>query len=102
MFVHKRRKSELSEKHVLPRRSLMASSTRSPLSSAQEAEAQALALRLRELAADELLQMARLLVSKPDREIFGDTEFQLHDLVLRVGAKALEEHLRPKKRLRRL
>jgi parvulin-like peptidyl-prolyl isomerase len=75
----------------------MASSTRSPLSSEQEAEAQALALRLRELAADELLQMARLLVSKPDREIFGDTEFQLRDIVLRVGAKALEERLRQKK-----
>jgi hypothetical protein len=75
----------------------MPSSTRSPLSSEQEAEAQALALRLRELAADELLQMARLLVSKPDREIFGDTEFQLRDIVLRVGAKVLEEHLRQKK-----
>jgi hypothetical protein len=75
----------------------MTSSTRPPLSPEKEAEAQALARRIRELAADELLQMARLLVSKPDREIFGDTEFELRDLVLRVGAKALEEHLRQKK-----
>lgn len=75
----------------------MGSSTRSSLSAAKETEAQELALRLRELAAEELLQMARLLVSKPDREIFGDTEFQLRDLVLQIGAKAMEEHLRQKK-----
>ena len=53
--------------------------------------------RIRELADDEILQMARLLVSKPDREIFGDTEFELRDIVLKVGAKAIEEHLRQKK-----
>ena len=75
----------------------MASSTRSSLSSEQEAEAHALAERLRELADEEFLQMARLLVSKPDREIFGDTEFQLRDILLKVGAKGLEEHLRQKK-----
>lgn len=75
----------------------MASSSRSSLSAAKEAEAQALAQRIRELADEELLQMARLLVGKPDREIFGDTEFQLRDILLKVGAKALEEHLRQKK-----
>ena len=63
----------------------------------KETEAQALADRIRELADDEILQMARLLVSKPEREIFGDTEFELRDIVLRVGAKAIEEHLREKK-----
>lgn len=75
----------------------MASLTRAALSVAKEAEAQALAQRIRELAADEILHMARLLVSKPEREIFGETEFQLRDLVLQVGAQALEEHLRQKK-----
>ncbi len=75
----------------------MASATRPSLSAEQEAEAQTLAQRLRELADEELVQMARLLVSKPTREIFGDTEFQLRDLILQVGAKALEEHLRQKK-----
>jgi hypothetical protein len=44
----------------------MASSTRLPLSAEQEAEAQALAQRIRELADEEVAQMARLLVSKPD------------------------------------
>jgi hypothetical protein len=75
----------------------MASSTGSSLSTEKEAEAQVLAQRLRELADEEFVQMARLLVGKPDREIFGDTEFQLRDILLKVGAKALEEHLRQKK-----
>ena len=75
----------------------MASTTRSPLSAEQEAEAQALAQRIRELTEEEVVQMARLLVSKPDREIFGDTEFELRDIVLKLGAKALQERLCQKK-----
>lgn len=75
----------------------MAPATRFVLSREKEAEAQALADRIRELADEEILQMARLLVSKPEREIFGDTEFELRDIVLRVGVKAIEEHLRQKK-----
>ena len=71
----------------------MASTTRFPLSAEQESEAQALAQRIRELTEEEVVQMARLLVSKPDREIFGDTEFELRDIVLKLGvAKALERN----------
>ena len=68
-----------------------------PLSAEKETEAQALAARIRELADEEMVQMARLLVSKPEHETFGDTEYELRDIVLKVGAKALEEHLRQKK-----
>jgi parvulin-like peptidyl-prolyl isomerase len=75
----------------------MASSPRCTLSAAQEAEAQALQQRLRELLDQELLDIARLLVSKGEGDLFGETEFQLRDLVLRAGAKALEERLRQKK-----
>jgi hypothetical protein len=75
----------------------MASSKQHPLSLEQEAEAQALALRFRELAEEEFLEMARLLVGKPDREIFGETEFEIRDLVHKVGAKALQERLSQKK-----
>lgn len=75
----------------------MARSKQSTLSTEKEAEARSLALRLRELADEELLEMARLLVGKPEHEIFGDTEFELRDIVLKIGAKALEEHLRQKK-----
>lgn len=75
----------------------MSRSRSSTLSTEKELEAQALALRIRELADEELVEIARLLVSKPDHEIFGDTEVELRDLVLKVGAKALQEHLRQKK-----
>ena len=75
----------------------MARSRQANLSVEKEAEAQALASRIRELADEELVEMARLLVSKPEHEIFGDTEYELRDIVLKVGAKALEEHLRLKK-----
>jgi len=80
----------------------MARSKRSVLPLEREAEAQVLAQRLRELADEEFVEIARLLVSKPEQQIFGDTEFELRDIVLRVGAKALEEHLRQKKRLLRM
>ena len=75
----------------------MPRSTRSALTVEKEAEAQVLAKQIRELADEELVEIARLLVSKPDHQIFGDTEFELRDMVLKVGAKALEEHLRQKK-----
>jgi parvulin-like peptidyl-prolyl isomerase len=75
----------------------MATSRRSSLSAEQEADAQALAQRIGELAEEEFLQIARLLVSKPDREIFGETEFEIRDILLQAGAKALEERLRQKK-----
>jgi parvulin-like peptidyl-prolyl isomerase len=75
----------------------MASSTRLSLSAEQETEAQGLAERIRELAEEEFLHIARLLVSKPDREIFGETEFQIRDILLKAGAKAMEERLRQKK-----
>ena len=66
-------------------------------SAEQEAEAQALTQRLRELVDEELLEVARLLVGKSDREIFGETEFQLRDILLKAGAKAIQERLRQKK-----
>src|SRR5262249_4383354 len=75
----------------------MSRTPRSSLSAEQEAEAQALAQRIRELTEEEILQIARLLVSKSERDIFGDTEFQVRDILIRAGAKAFEEHLRQKK-----
>jgi hypothetical protein len=84
-------------KMLAHRRAVMARGRQTKLSAEKETEAQALATRIRELADEELLAMARLLVSKPEHETFGDTELELRDLVLKVGAKALEEHLRQKK-----
>ena len=68
-----------------------------PLAPELEAKAQELLTHLRSQADDELLALARLLVSKEDHEIFGDTEFQARDIVHRIGAKALETHLAQKK-----
>ena len=67
------------------------------LTPAQEQEAQALAAQLQEAAKEDLFQLARLLVSKRTEELFGQTEFQVRDQVLRIGARAYELHLREKK-----
>jgi hypothetical protein len=65
-----------------------------PLAAELEAQAQALAVRIHARADDDILALARLLVSKTDTEVFGDTEFQVRDIVHRVGAVALEERLK--------
>lgn len=72
-------------------------SLQQPLAPELEAKAQELLTHLRAQADDELLALARLLVSKQDHEIFGDTEFQARDIVHRIGAKAFEAHLAQKK-----
>jgi len=63
----------------------------------QEAEAQQLLQRIQEESRDNLLALARLLVSKPESEIFGATEFQARDLVHRVAAEAFTAYLAEKK-----
>ena len=63
----------------------------------QEAEAQELEAKIRKAIETEVAELARLMVGKSDRELFGRTEFQVRDLVLRIGAKVFEEHLREKK-----
>lgn len=72
------------------------------LSEEQEREAKLLEAKIRRVVDREIADLARLLVSKSESEIFGQTEFEVRDLVLRVGAKAFAEHLREKKRLPRL
>jgi hypothetical protein len=68
-----------------------------PLAPELEAKAQELVARLRPEAESELLALARLLVSKQDHEIFGETEFEARDIVHRIGAKAFAAHLAQKK-----
>src|SRR6266566_3007658 len=68
----------------------------------QEREAKLLEAKIRVAVDQEISHLARLLVSKSEGDLFGQTEFQVCDLVLRVGARAFEEHLREKKRLPRL
>ena len=66
------------------------------LTQEQEQEAQELARRIEAATRDDVLALARLLVSKPEAEIFGQAEFQARDLVHRIGAKVFEVHLAQK------
>lgn len=69
-----------------------------PLSPEWEAQARELVARLRPQAEEDLLALARLLVNKPEHALFGETEFEVRDLVHRLGAKAYSAHLAGKKR----
>ena len=64
----------------------------------QEAEAQRLAVIIGKRAQEEALQMARLLVSKPDEQLLGATEFEIRDRVHKLGAHAIETALGERKK----
>ena len=70
---------------------------RHPLSEGQEHEAKLLEAKILLAVDQEIADLARLLVSKSESDLFGQSEFQDRDLVLRVGAQAFEQHLRGKK-----
>src|SRR6266567_3635613 len=59
----------------------------------QEAEAQRWTDIVLAKTREELLQMNRLLVSKPDSELLGATEFSLRDRCHTIGAEVLETAL---------
>jgi len=64
----------------------------------QEAEAQRIYHILRQSCDRDLLALARLLASKPDRELLGKTEFEVRDRVHAIGAKAVETALQERKK----
>jgi hypothetical protein len=64
------------------------------LSAEQEAAAQRLADRVMDRTSGEVLQIARLLVSKPANKRLGQTEFEIWDRFHKIGAYALETALR--------
>jgi hypothetical protein len=68
------------------------------LTAEQEMEAQRLADRVMLRTREEVLQIARLLVSKPDRELLGKTEFEVRERVHKIGAHALETALQERKK----
>jgi len=57
------------------------------LSAEQEAEAQRIFQILKSTTDDDLLALARLLASKKDRDLLGQTEFEVRDRVHQIGAK---------------
>jgi hypothetical protein len=60
------------------------------LSEEQEAEAQRIYERLRGAFDEELRNMARFMASKPNGQLFGQTEFDLRDRVHELRARVLE------------
>jgi hypothetical protein len=46
----------------------------------------------------DLRQLAELLASKPDQQIFGATEFEVRDRVHRIGAEAIQTALEERKK----
>jgi hypothetical protein len=59
----------------------------------QEAHAQELARTLHKALEGDILQMTRLLASKPDHQVLGQTEFQIRDIVHQIGAKTIQAEL---------
>jgi hypothetical protein len=64
----------------------------------QEAEAQRLADIIAQKTKEEALQMARLLVSKPDHQLLGATEFEIRERVHKIGAFAIETAVNRRKK----
>jgi hypothetical protein len=60
------------------------------LTAEQRAEADALREHLLAAVATDIDGLAALLATRTDRDLFGATEFQVRDLVLAIGAKALQ------------
>lgn len=56
----------------------------------QEEEARRIKEKVLAAVDQEVEQMAQLMASKEDDQLFGKTEFELRDIVHRIGAKALE------------
>jgi hypothetical protein len=66
----------------------------------QEAHAQELAKTMLKALEGDVLQMTRLLASKPDHQVLGQTEFQIRDLVHQIGAKAIQAELEARQKKR--
>jgi hypothetical protein len=53
---------------------------------------------LRQTADSDLRGLAELLATKPDRQLLGQTEFEVRDRVHKIGAKAFETALDERKK----
>jgi hypothetical protein len=83
---------------VMLKREYSEGSSSLQLTAEQEAEAQRLADSIALKTKEELLQITRLLVSKKDHELFGQTEFEVRDLVHQIGARAIETAVNERKK----
>ena len=72
--------------------------SRLPLTAEQAELAERIYQTLRQAADADLRDLAELLASKPDRQLLGQTEFEVRDRVHKIGAKALETALEERKK----
>lgn len=72
--------------------------TTSPLTPEQAEAAERIFRSLQQAVASDLRSLAELLASKPDRQLLGQTEFEVRDRVHRIGAKAIETALEGRKK----
>ena len=72
--------------------------SRLPLTPEQQDEAQRIEHILMESVHVDIRSIAELLASKPDRQLLGKTEFEVRDLVHKIGAKAIETALDERKK----
>jgi hypothetical protein len=71
---------------------------RTLLSPEQQAEAERIRQALIETSADDIRDLAELLATTDDSNIFGTTEFTVRDIVQRIGAKAIQTALEGRKK----
>lgn len=73
-------------------------SSRTALTPEQQAEADRIRQALLDASAEDLRELAELLATKNDSNIFGATEFAVRDIVHRIGAKAIQTALEGRKK----
>jgi hypothetical protein len=72
--------------------------SRIPLTPDQQAEADRIRAAMLQAAEADIRELAELLATKDDRTTFGAAEFTYRDIILRVGAKAVEAALEGRKK----
>ena len=70
----------------------------SALTAEQAAEAERIFQSLRQAVDSDLRSLAELLASQPDRQLLGQTEFEVRDRVHKIGARAIEAALNERKK----
>jgi hypothetical protein len=68
-----------------------------PLPPEKKAEIADLSQAIREAVDQEIDELAANLLSTDDAHLFGDNEFKIRALALKIAAKAYEQHLAQKK-----
>ena len=68
------------------------------LSPEQEVEAQRIAAIVVKKAQEETLQMVRILMSKPDAQLLGASEFEVRDRAHKLAANAIQTVLNERKK----